>query len=282
MMGCDHFEKVGMDINDYHSGPGVSTHGLQCLFNGDPLHYYYEYLYPHRTSKSAALSLGSAFHAYILEPSQFEKQVFIKAEDFNGRTNAGKALVEEQEKIGKRVITFQEGKILEKMKQSVLADSIAAPLLEQCLNREVSMFVRLADGVTLKFRPDGEATGKFLLNLKTTSDNTPSSFNRDAASYYYPFAAANYIDLYRRITGDLVPEYLVSVETTFPYSVRVRMFRPEHLELCLKARDKAVEIYRRCIEKDKAGLFAWGLKEEVEWIDLAGWWLADLERRTNV
>ena len=121
---------IGEPLAEYHSSDAVSNSKLK-EFRRDPEIYFRRYIEKSLPKKSptSALEIGQAVDLMVLEgASAYAERVAILPADFNGRTNAGKALVDSHEKAGKTVLTQDEASLVEMMAQEVYSHEDAKAL----------------------------------------------------------------------------------------------------------------------------------------------------------
>lgn len=191
-----------MTNEDYHAHPAISSSKIKLLYD-DP--YAVEWLSksPQDSEKTAALDIGSAVHAALLEPELYERD-YVVMPDLNLRTNAGKAEKKAfiEKHAGINIITAQDHIKISYIVSSVLAHPQAAKLIKQKTRAYVERSFFWTDeetGINCRCRPDklifGEQTGGpiLILDIKTTADNI-DDFSRAIEKYKYYLQAAFYTD----------------------------------------------------------------------------------------
>jgi exodeoxyribonuclease VIII len=108
--------------------------------------------------KTKALDMGTALHCLLLEPDEFDKR-FIVAPEFNRRTTAGKedeaAFLRDVEGMGMTVMTAEQGRKLNIMRNSAMAHPAARWILESSGHCESSMYWNDDEtGELCRIRPD--------------------------------------------------------------------------------------------------------------------------------
>lgn len=212
---------------------------------------------------SEALLFGTAAHAYILEG--VKPEVFTKT-----KTLTSKAAQDRIKDLGDTPLVTAEGwERLQAMKEAVLANPLAARLLQAKGKAEQSIYWQHPYGAILRCRPDWlpeeeDNTLGFLpiVDLKTTSDATPAGFRRScfqlgyhqSAAWYATGLAATHISTNARMV-------FIAVEKTPPYLVGVYTLSEEALHVGARLNEKAVHIWQRCKLFDEWPGISSGIKQ---------------------
>ena len=140
---------------DYHRDNSISKSGLD-LVDKNPSQLIWSKNAPRDHDKEAALDFGTAVHTMLLEPELFSEQ-FVIAPDLNLRTNAGKAewAQFQQENTDRIIMTFEDNRKLQIMRESVFAHPVARMILEADGYNEASIFwTDKETGERCRVRPD--------------------------------------------------------------------------------------------------------------------------------
>lgn len=141
----------------YHKAKGVSKSGLDKVAECEA-----DYIWSLNAKRDPdalrALDIGTAFHCIIGEYDQFDKR-YIIAPEFNRRTTQGKAdeaaFLDEVANENKIVLTFEDNKQLQAMRESCFAHPGIRQLLEMDGHAEASIFWQDEEtGEMCKIRPD--------------------------------------------------------------------------------------------------------------------------------
>ncbi|EKG3256512.1 PD-(D/E)XK nuclease-like domain-containing protein [Salmonella enterica] len=200
---------------DYHAGPGVSKSQLDDIADM-PAIYMWRKNAPVDTEKTKSLDTGTAFHCFTLEPDEFSSR-FIIAPEFNRRTNSGKqeekAFLESCASSGKTVITAEEGRKLDLMRQSIMALPLGKWLLESVGFCESSIYWEDTEtGLLCRCRPDKIIPEyNWIVDVKTTADI--HKFQKAYYDYRYHVQDAFYSDGYRAQFGE-IPVFVFLVAST--------------------------------------------------------------------
>ena len=194
-------------FDQYLSGdpsvPSVSGSDLVAFETECPAHAYALWrCNPARVRRdgSAAMTLGSAAHAYILEGADaFHERYAVKPENMSFATKEGKAWREQNG--DRQVISFDDHMRIVAMSSSLHQIPEAARLLKAPGRAEVTMAVEDSEtGLMLLCRPDWYiAKAGLSVNLKTTQSPAPNAWRRTAANLRYDLGDA----MFRFVAGML-------------------------------------------------------------------------------
>lgn len=140
---------------------------------------------------TAAMALGIAAHAYILEGADvFHERFAVKPEGLNFATREGKAWREAH--ADRQIVSFDDHMRIVAMRAGLMQNFDARRLLEAGGRAEVTMVARDEEtGLTLLCRPDLYiARAGLAVNLKTTASPAPSAWRRTAANLRYDLGDA--------------------------------------------------------------------------------------------
>lgn len=221
-----------MSNEDYHKSAGVSKSTLDMIAR-DVYAPQWAKKCPEDNEKLKTFDFGDAMHAICLEPERLELE-FVKAPEFNLRTNQGKAdkAAFYAENEDKKILTADEHKKLHLMYESVMSHPQARALIEADGIAEGSYFWQDEQtGLECKCRPDKHITNQNLLvDIKTAPSLKKFCFSVDDYRYYVqdPW----YCDGVKRFDGDARMEFLViqkDIECG-RYPVMVVKLPPEAIE----------------------------------------------------
>ncbi|MFQ1632660.1 PD-(D/E)XK nuclease-like domain-containing protein [Aeromonas veronii] len=238
---------LGLSNEEYHSGPGISKSQLDDIAES-PATYIWRKSAPVDEEKLKALDMGTALHCLLLEPEEFEAR-FIIAPEFNRRTNAGKD--EEKEflancaELGKTIISFEDDRKLQLMRESVFAHPDARWLLEQDGICEGSLYwTDRETGELCRCRPDKKLNNfPILADVKKVDDM--GRFERHVEEFRYHVQDAMYSDGFREIYDEIPDFIFIAVSSSIEcgrYPVRVRPLEQEWKEA-------GKDLYRRDLRK---------------------------------
>ena len=224
---------------EYFNVEALSYSGLKLILKS-PLHFknspYIE---------SAAMNLGSAVHCALLEPERFKEEYILVEGD--GRTKAVKELLAQIENDGKKAIKATDYNTIINIKQAISENKTASELLNTPGRSEVAIIIDEND-IKLKGKIDRLTENNIIIDIKTTTDASPTSFLKSIYKYKYNLQALFYQRLIKSETGKNTKFYFIAVETVQPYGVGVYECS---LGLLAEAEidfNKGIDIYKKCIK----------------------------------
>lgn len=254
-----------MPAAQYFAVEAMSQSGAKAMLRS-PMHFRYERENPR--PPTAAMRLGTAVHAGILEPETFEKTVAI-APDVDARTKEGRAIRDAflAAAAGKIVLSREDFDRARRCVDAVYRHPSARYLLEGS-EREISLFWR--DGrykVACKARLDARNHGG-IIDLKTTQDASADDFSRTIANFGYHVQGAHYFSGCEHLF-DETPAFFVdiAVETEAPYGVACHALPGNAIMAGAARMNEALRRYSECL----ASGFWPGYPETVETITLPRW-----------
>ncbi|MFG6139470.1 PD-(D/E)XK nuclease-like domain-containing protein [Halomonas sp. B23F22_10] len=238
----------------YHSGPGVSKSQLDLLHRSPAL-LQWSRTAPEDEEKKAALNIGDAVHALILEPHRFEAEYAI-GPDAPKNTKEGKAKWADFEELlgDKTVLSHSEGRKVHLIRESVMAHPHARFLVESEGDVEASIYWRdTITGELCRCRPD-KALPKlgWLMDVKTTADM--GKFARSVYDYRYHVQDPFYSDGYAEQFGESPRAFLFLVVSTSiecgRYPVRLFSLDQAAKDAGRFAYQRDLQVYHECRQAD--------------------------------
>lgn len=294
-------EPVGIidnqDIEQYHSGPGISKTGLD-LIERSPAHYHAEYLDqnrpPRENDETTARLVGHLAHCAILEPTEFEKRYVTLPSDAPRRPTSAQwnaknpssdsmmAMAWWREWLatneGRTVITHEQRETALRQAESVRRLPDIRDALD-CGRPEVSAYWR--DPVTdvlCRCRPDwrhdaGERS-VILVDVKTYSNAAPFEFARQIPRMRYHVQSAYYTDGYAQAADvDVMAFIFLAVETEYPYAASAVMLDDAALEQGRAEYRRNLDTYAACLKSGEWPGYPTGIQP----VSLPAWALTDIE-----
>lgn len=222
-----------MPADAYHSINAISKSGLDQLAKS-PLHY--NHWLNNRHEPTDAMRFGTAVHMAVLEPASYAAKYGVFSGD--RRTKEGKAQYEQFVASGKVSLTQDDWDSIEGITQSIQSHPWWRHNTAS-LRPEVSCFGRTADGISIKARMDG-VTDTHIIDIKTTTDASPSGFQKTIANFRYHWQAA----WYRRFID--LPFIFIAVEKTAPWAVGIYEIDAEALAVANNDIDTLLNTFRDC------------------------------------
>lgn len=245
---------------EYHASEGISKSGLWTLWSKTPFHFRYG----ERVEK-AHFDLGSASHAAILEPEDFEKNFYRGPDDRRG--NKWKEAGDFCDAHGMTLLTSGDYDLALAMRDTAAA---CAPL-QQMLDGEVTVeqSAYKADeetGLIVRCRPDiYNGTHKLILDLKTAASAAKPAFQKAVEDYGYHVQDPIYTDVWSGAGGGEVEGFFfVVVEKSSPPVIAVYELDKPSVAEGYEIYRRALKQYAECVESD-----VWpGYPEEIQTIGL--------------
>lgn len=208
-------------------------------------------LYQHRLTNpepdKPAFVLGSAGHCAILEPEKFDARYAV----YDG-TKRGKAWdAWQEEHPGVEALKPEEVASALGMAKAVRSHRIASRVLRGGRAEQAVKWTDPDTGLACKGRLD-YLTPDFLIDLKTSRDPSPRSFQRAAVNYGYIAQVSWYHDgavAARAIEGKH-PPYIIAVEKDAPHDVAVYQLDDEALAVGRSIYQRWMRRLIECIEAD--------------------------------
>jgi len=195
------------------------------------------------------------------------------APDVDKRTKAWAAAEEQANVDGVVLISFDDHQQAEAMRASVLANPVAASLLE---GAQQEIGYRGSHGnIRVQCRADVLHQGSHIADLKTTVD--ADEFGKSVGSYGYHVQAAFYRWLISHTcNGELLPFSFIAVEKQAPlYRCRVYDLDDQFLELGQQSVHAALDDIARRTESGD-----WDDHQDAEMVSPPAWMLAQVTRST--
>ena len=237
---------ICMSNSEYHGDPAISRSFLWELLTTTPLHAKWNR--ENRKEPTAAFRIGSATHLAILEPTEFERQIYVSGA--SRRTKAGKAAHESLTGEGMIVLTPAEYGLVCGMRDAVAVHPVAKHVFVGG-HAESSLFATdLRTGVRIKARYDYVMSNLAFGDLKTTDDASPSGFARSVFKYGYHVQAAHYMRVAKLNGLDPKGFVFVAVEKDPPHAVACYHADEDVIHRGNIALEKALDLYVYCRDND--------------------------------
>jgi hypothetical protein len=256
---------VDMPAVEYHAIKAINSSSMGELLRS-PAHYEaYDFGLP-----SAAMRLGTAIHAAVLEPDlwalhQFEIGEF-KNPDTGRKNTLSPSSLPDTWAAAER--TAPPGSIIVAQGQIEVVDEIALRVGEHPAAFEmvgspdsVAEVTMLWDegGVPCKARADLIVDG-CIVDLKTTQDASLQEFRRSIQKYGYYRQAAWYLRGAFRTSGKRLGHRIIAVETKPPYAVAVYEIDEPALTAGMAECERAVKVYQKWIADGVATAYDPGIQ----------------------
>lgn len=178
-----------MTREEYNAVDAVNYSTLKHLLVS-PAHYLAALKRPNVSTP--AMQMGTLLHAAWLENKLFDH--VVKPDGMTFATKEGKQWRDEH--AGKLILTAEEDAQLRRKLQALNESKLASGLLASMEYREHPVFSEL-NGVKVKMLFDGIGEAG-VIDLKTTTDNSPKAFGETILRFNYDLQAAMGIRLWRK------------------------------------------------------------------------------------
>lgn len=248
---------VEMTNDEYHAGPGISKSHLDVIAGKSPLHYWAKYIDPNRVREepTAAMKLGTAIHAAVLEPDLLHKTC-VADPGIDKRSNAGKAewAAFKAEHAGKLILPDDDFQACLQVRDAVLRHPVARGLLSGGKAEQSFFAIDSETGELVKCRTDYlQDSGALVVDVKSTDDASPTGFAKSVANFRYHIQPPWYFDVLKTAFGEAPANWVfLAVEKKPPYAIGAYFVHPTDVE---RAREVARRDLARIVECKRAGSF---------------------------
>jgi hypothetical protein len=260
-------------------GPSISSSGLRKITEC-PLKYWWNSpLNPNRPPESneTHFAIGKAAHDLILDGTGWPDRYHVLPEGF---TRAGTK--KWADAIAEADAAEAEGKTVLKHSDHATVVAMAEAIKKHPINRALSRGKAEATivwqdeqtGVWLRCRPDFLPDDRrFIPDLKTTTDASPTAFEKSVANFGYHQQAALYLDGLAAVFGEDESRefYFIAQEKEPPYIVQPYQLDAESIAWGRRANRVAINKFAWCVKNNrwpsyaddfiKIGLPYWKTKE---------------------
>jgi hypothetical protein len=261
-----------MPDEQYFDFPAFSNSDLK-LISRSPAHYYAEKRDPNRSldNDTASKAAGRAIHCAILEPGDFPNRYIIAPEDaprkptiaqINMKVPSEKAIESmefwtdfNERAGGKEILKAEDYASYMEVTKQVREHPELRDLLKDGLAEKCVFAVDPKTGLLVKCKTDyfrQFSKMAVIIDLKTTKDARPFSFQRDAYTYGYFQQAAFYSDVWKwaGLVSQIDTWIILAVEREKPYAVMLYEVSGEDIEFGRKQYRKALAIAEECNATD--------------------------------
>lgn len=258
---------------DYHRAEGISKSGLDLIARS-PMHYRFREL----CEPTAAMILGTATHAAILEPIAYASDYVILSPDVaDRRSSVYKEAVKQRGQ--EYVLLASDADLIAGMCESVQANPHAAALLADG-ESEMSLFTRdPVTGVIVRARYDWLTRAGQPVDLKTTKDASDDAFGKSVMNYRYHVQDVFYCDVWEWAFGEQPPQMLfLAVESDMPHCTAIHRIPHDFRQYARKVYRADLNRYAECLESGE-----WpGLPGEPHTTQMPGWAIAMVENEMEL
>lgn len=201
-------------------------------------------------AQTPAMRLGSAFHAYLLEPaSSFHDEYTIAPAGLDKRTKEGKAWVESVGSL--EILSLDDATAIWGMTESLANNPTIADLGSIHRQNEVSIvWIDAATGTLCKGRLDmireTAPDSWTIVDPKTCADASPEEFGKAAYNLGYHIQAAFYLWGCSQLGLNVDKFLFAAVEKTPPYASAVYELDDDFLSLGWQEVRRLLDLYAEC------------------------------------
>ncbi len=238
--------------DEYHAQATryLSSHQLIDFMNC-PWLYRKKQLGLMQREETAAMLIGRATHCRILEGRDAYESQFALGGPINPKTNkpfgrdtqAFRGWAEAQGKPG---VHYSDMDLIENLASGVSMNSMAIDLL--LYGRSEGVIRTEYCGLASQARLDWVHPHMGIADVKTTSDL--DRFEFEAKRWRYPNQMAFYQDMLAKVTGELVPVYLIAVEKSEPFRCGVWQVSEQTLKQARRENHAAIDRLKKAHKKD--------------------------------
>ncbi len=216
--------------------------------------WHFQHYLQHPKTETKAMTKGTALHAALLEPENFQRQ-FVVVPKIDRRGKEGKARWKAftEANIGKVIIQSHDVELIKTLRRSIAANPKARALLTLPGKPEVSLYwTDPQTGIRLKARTDRLLVQPqpLLLEVKSTTKAGKGYFQKKIVEFDYHFSVAMYREGLKCIFGECPPAvFLVIEDETF----QICLYTPDQRMLNdgYKRFRHAVELLAECREANR-------------------------------
>jgi len=259
----------GITRAQYESIPAVNQSTLKLL---KPTAMHGKYAIEHPRKSSEQMSIGTATHTCLLEPSKI-KSSFIEMPDVDGRTKEGKDAKAQFEEMAQGRTVFQK-KDMDLVRGCVEAAKKHPGFMQLLAGAKAKEVVVVWNdaltSIACKALIDivGEAGGAWVVcDVKTSRNADRPQFQKDILKYGYHIQAAFYVDGVMAHTRCNAPFIIAVVENEPPHAVAIYEMGMDSIEIGRKEYRRLMALYDECC---KSGVWP-GYPNELSIIDIPHW-----------
>lgn len=248
---------LNLTNEQYHEGPGISKTGLWTIETQSPAHYRYGV----RKVKTH-FDFGEACHLAILQPDEFEVNVYRGPEDRRGNKWKDAAAFCTNE--GRLLLTASDYDAVLTIRDAVHADSWVNSIITGG-NRTIEAsgyWIDEETEVICRCRPDlyREDLG-IIVDVKSTVSAHPDTFARSVVRYGYHAQEAFYSDGWRALGKTVEGFVFLAFEKEAPYVHALYELPPSIVEEGRAAMRNALNTYNNCSKQNHWPAYADGIQE---------------------
>ena len=257
-----------MPEEEYHADKSAVNSSSLKLLKKSPFAFKRQFIdgdNPTKTTKQ--MKFGSLAHMALLEASRF-RDTYVVMPDFTGLTLDGRESkqskearsrktewIEEQELLGRMIVTQEERDKLFWMVDSVMANPEATRLLKDGQPEVTGYYADPVTGILCRIRPDFLAFDlSVLVDIKTVSDADLDFIRRcrvEDVKYNYPFQMAMYSEGAEVISKKKIEHRVwIFIENEFPFECVVLPMEELYFDYGKRQYRESLNNLKQCIDSD--------------------------------
>jgi len=209
-----------IQIEDYHSGPGLSCSEIKELSRGPEYYKYYLETRIVERRITQSMEFGRFAHCAVLEPELLSDHFVVPPDSMpTKRSNEGKKvwLEFEEKNKNKNIITKEEFRNFTQMIDVIWGNDVVSRLLQG--EKERSVYVT-KENILCKCRPD-IICSDYIVDLKFVRDSSQHEFMKQCGYLKYYIQAAYYLDICRNFRKNIKNFIFIAVEKEPPFVTKV-------------------------------------------------------------
>ena len=258
-------------FSEYEQWDAINNSVLWTLKSQSPLHA--KAMMDNPPEQTEPFRIGRAFHTLLLEPRKFNREYAVMPV-CDRRTKEGKAIYEAFQKSndGKEILSkddFNQIDVMgEAIKKQIIYRYIQQGEAEVCIvwqDKKTKLFCKARIDYVHKEQA-------ILIDLKSTTNASPTEFSKAMYNYGYYQQAAFYSYGWKILAGNEPCFVFLPVEKTPPYAVAAYEAHEQVIFAGKQSYRQALDRYAECLKKNE-----WpGYQESVEILNLPEWALRNV------
>ncbi|MES0328283.1 MAG: PD-(D/E)XK nuclease-like domain-containing protein [Gammaproteobacteria bacterium] len=253
----------GISNTDYHSSSGLSSSTLKIAL---------ESMYKYKLSidgdlpfkQTPTMALGTAVHAYTLEPENFHNEIAIRPELSYSKTDKRLAAEFEAANQGKVLITKSQAIDARAMSDNILRHPEVAQIMRNSVCEQSGFYTDKHTGMSCKYRPDIR-NKHFIADIKSTVSIKPNKFAADINKFGYHVSAAHYLEGDKTLHGTNHEQFIfIAVENKYPFEVAVYTLGAKSLERGYELRARGLNSIQLAKETGHYPMINGGMAQNIE------------------
>lgn len=212
-----------MTHDEYHSLSAIGRSAL-ITFGQSPAHFWHYFLNPQAQPKAPtpAMIFGAAFHAYVLEPLEYQTK-YVEAPTSSKVSKAYRLAEEDAISNNQVIVPLGTATLCHQLSQAVHEHQTAHQILTTKGFHEATFLATCPNtDLEVKCRADCITNSGWVVDLKTTQNASPDAFTKTIANFQYHVQAGFYLDVIEWATGTRPKGFLfICVEKDAPNAVSV-------------------------------------------------------------